>query len=158
MSGCETSDTNSRLQRIQEKSMAYAVLPPRQQQDIKEGAIEVGYTDDMVYMALGKPGKIVTSADGAKVMWVYYKYYATATAAQVTLNSTNARNNGHRTAANTPYAGAANGPGAPASFSGTGGPVGQSMELPDLASDTLYVFLREGKVVEIQLESQTPST
>jgi hypothetical protein len=45
MSGCETSDTNSRLQRIQEKSMAYAVLPPRQQQDIKEGAIEVGYTD-----------------------------------------------------------------------------------------------------------------
>ncbi len=44
--------------RIQEKSAVFASLTPRQQQLIKAGRVKVGFTTDMVYLALGKPAQV----------------------------------------------------------------------------------------------------
>lgn len=44
--------------RIQEKSAVFASLSPRQQQLIKAGRVKVGFTTDMVYLALGKPARV----------------------------------------------------------------------------------------------------
>ena len=55
LAGCDA--TSGTAARIQEKSAVFAQLTPEQKKNIEEGAIEHGYTTDMVYMALGKPTK-----------------------------------------------------------------------------------------------------
>jgi hypothetical protein len=70
LAGCET---NSITRRIEEKSTAYARLAPGQQANIRQGVIELGFTADMVYMALGHPGKttIRHTAEGPVGIWIY---------------------------------------------------------------------------------------
>jgi len=63
VSGCNTID-----HRIHEKPDVFNQLDPKAQAEIRQGRVEVGYTPDMVYIALGKPDKI----DGNT--W-YYKLY-----------------------------------------------------------------------------------
>ena len=77
LAGCETSGTSTR---IQEKPATYAALSPQQQQAIKAGELNVGYTTDMVYLSLGKPSEInlVETADGLATVWTYKKFYPTA--------------------------------------------------------------------------------
>src|SRR5690606_26399506 len=72
--GCESSGTSAR---IQEKAAVFGTLTPEQQANIKEGVIDVGYTQDMAYMAFGKPTtkESGTSEQGAWETWVYRKYY-----------------------------------------------------------------------------------
>ena len=48
--GCETSGVSAR---ITEKAAVYNALPPEQQEMIRQGEIEVGFTADMVYLSLG---------------------------------------------------------------------------------------------------------
>jgi outer membrane protein assembly factor BamE (lipoprotein component of BamABCDE complex) len=64
VSGCDTID-----HRIREKPDVFNQLDPKAQAEIRRGRVEVGYTPDMVYIALGKPDKIEGST------W-YYKQYA----------------------------------------------------------------------------------
>jgi outer membrane protein assembly factor BamE (lipoprotein component of BamABCDE complex) len=64
VSGCNTID-----HRIGEKSDAFNQLDPKAQAEIRQGGVQVGYTPDMVYMALGKPDKIEGNT------W-YYKLYS----------------------------------------------------------------------------------
>jgi outer membrane protein assembly factor BamE (lipoprotein component of BamABCDE complex) len=63
VSGCDTIN-----QRIREKQDAFNRLDPKAQAVIRQGRVEIGYTPDMVYMALGKPDKIEGTT------W-YYKHY-----------------------------------------------------------------------------------
>ena len=63
MSGCDTIN-----HRIGEKPDVFNRLDPKAQAEIRQGRVEVGYTPDMVYLALGKPDKIAGST------W-YYKLY-----------------------------------------------------------------------------------
>lgn len=76
LAGCNTSGTSAR---IEEKSAIFAALTPEQQQAIQTGAINVGFTTDMVYLSLGQPSKIETkaSADGPVTVWTYTRFYPT---------------------------------------------------------------------------------
>ncbi len=63
--------------RIDEKPDVFAKLDPATQAKIKQGIIDVGFTPDMVYIALGRPDERrerVTPA-GRETMWIYNSYY-----------------------------------------------------------------------------------
>lgn len=70
--GCNTVDT-----RIKEKPDVFAKLDPETQAKIKQGIIDLGYTEDMVYLALGAPDRKreSVSANGRTVTWIYNTYY-----------------------------------------------------------------------------------
>jgi hypothetical protein len=70
--GCQSVDD-----RIKEKPDVFAQLDHPTQDKIKQGIIDLGYTEDMVYMALGKPDekRDKLNADGKVATWVYNTYY-----------------------------------------------------------------------------------
>lgn len=70
--GCSTVDS-----RIQEKPEVFSSLDPATQAKIKQGIIDVGFTSDMVYIALGKPDEIRerSSQAGRETSWKYNSYY-----------------------------------------------------------------------------------
>jgi hypothetical protein len=158
--------------RILEKSAAYNALKPREQENILGGAIERGNTTDMVYMALGKPSKIVTSADGTKAMWVYVEYYSPTAAFTTGFNNPNStRYTPQIINANTKpppmiavpsYNAPLHTEGSlpiwlmPQVFGSTGNatPV-QSLDVPDMLTKTVYVFFFHGKVAEIKLDGDS---
>ncbi|HEY4248329.1 MAG TPA: hypothetical protein VGM64_15885 [Lacunisphaera sp.] len=71
-SGCETVND-----RIKEKPEAFSNVDQATQDKIKQGIIDIGFTEDMVYLALGKPDQTRESANatGKTVTWVYNTYY-----------------------------------------------------------------------------------
>ena len=70
--GCETVDT-----RIKKKPDVFARLDAATQSKIKQGIIDLGYTEDMVYLALGAPDEKRESRSeaGTRVIWIYSHYY-----------------------------------------------------------------------------------
>lgn len=70
--GCQSVDD-----RIKEKPDVYAHLDPATQEKIKQGIIDLGYTQDMVYLALGKPDEKRESLNegGHEATWSYNTYY-----------------------------------------------------------------------------------
>lgn len=72
LSGCQTVDD-----RIKEKPEVFAKLDVAIQDKIKQGIIDLGFTEDMVYLALGKPDQRRESvnATGRTVTWIYNTYY-----------------------------------------------------------------------------------
>jgi len=69
--GCSSIDS-----RIKEKSDTFASLNATEQQIIRYGYITVGFTRDMVYMALDKPEKIMPGPGPNEETWVYHNFYA----------------------------------------------------------------------------------
>jgi outer membrane protein assembly factor BamE (lipoprotein component of BamABCDE complex) len=71
-SGCDTFNSRAR-----EKSAVYNSLPASTQQRLERGKINVGDTQDMVYIALGNPEekRDVTTASGTQTVWVYKTYW-----------------------------------------------------------------------------------
>jgi outer membrane protein assembly factor BamE (lipoprotein component of BamABCDE complex) len=69
--GCQTVDT-----RIKEKPTVFASLDKTTQDMIKQGIIGIGYTEDMVYLALGSPDQIRESVTTTSrtVIWIYNSY------------------------------------------------------------------------------------
>jgi hypothetical protein len=63
--GCASSVSS----RIQEKSEVFVALPAEYQIKVRQGMVDEGFTPDMVYMALGKPSRVV----GGK--WIYRNYF-----------------------------------------------------------------------------------
>lgn len=63
--------------RIKEKPELFAGLDIATQDKIKQGIIDLGYTQDMVYLALGAPDqkKESVSATGQTMTWIYNSYY-----------------------------------------------------------------------------------
>jgi len=72
LSGCQTVDD-----RIKEKPEVFARLDVATQDKIKQGIIELGYNEDMVYLALGKPDQMreSLSSAGKTTTWIYNTYY-----------------------------------------------------------------------------------
>jgi len=72
-SGCQTVDT-----RIKEKPTVFAGLDKDTQAKIKQGVIGIGYTEDMVYLALGAADQVRESLTSTNrtVTWIYNSYTA----------------------------------------------------------------------------------
>jgi outer membrane protein assembly factor BamE (lipoprotein component of BamABCDE complex) len=72
VAGCQSVDD-----RIQEKPDVFAQLDRLTQDKIKQGIIDLGYTQDMVYLALGNPDekRAKYDANERSATWVYNTYY-----------------------------------------------------------------------------------
>lgn len=70
--GCSTIDS-----RIREKSPVFAALDASTQDKIRLGRVEVGFTTDLVYIALGTPDERLskTSAASTDETWIYNSYH-----------------------------------------------------------------------------------
>ena len=70
--GCQTVES-----RIKEKPDVFAKLDAATQDKVKQGIIELGYTPDVVYLALGAPDRKHESvrATGKSETWIYNTYY-----------------------------------------------------------------------------------
>lgn len=69
--GCQTVET-----RIKEKPAVFAGLDKTTQDMIKQGVIGIGYTEDMVYLAVGSPDQIRESVTTSTrtLIWIYNSY------------------------------------------------------------------------------------
>jgi len=69
--GCQTVET-----RIKEKPAVFAGLDKTTQEMIKQGIIGTGYTEEMVYLALGSPDQIRESVTTTSrtLIWIYNSY------------------------------------------------------------------------------------
>lgn len=157
---CTGCGTNAVTARIQEKAAVFARLTPAQQEQIKHGGIEPGYTQDMVYMALGQPNKITTSANGRDTTWVYKNYIAPVASPQANFQWSKGVYGGsaHQSASresNNVSTGNAIIPQQyqPAAMSSTA-PAGPepSMEVPDLPTGTFYVTFRRNRVIDLRID------
>ncbi len=73
LSGCEFATTGAKIEaRIQEMPEVFAEYPEDIQKTIRWGYVKKGYSKTMAYMALGKPNRVETSKNGARVTWIYY--------------------------------------------------------------------------------------
>lgn len=72
LTGCQSVDD-----RIRQKPDVFAAVDKATQDKIKQGIIDLGYTQDMVYLALGAPDqkREAISAAGNSVSWIYNTYY-----------------------------------------------------------------------------------
>jgi len=72
LAGCSTINS-----RIREKQDLFNRLGPSTQAKLRQGIVEVGYTPDMVYIALGTPDERHerVTAQGDDTVWVYKTYY-----------------------------------------------------------------------------------
>lgn len=72
LTGCQSVES-----RIKEKPDVYAKLDAATQAKVKQGIIELGYTEDVVYLALGAPDhkRESVSPTGTKITWIYNTYY-----------------------------------------------------------------------------------
>jgi hypothetical protein len=72
LAGCSTVQS-----RIEEKSAVFNALPAETQSRIQQGLVDVGYTQEMVYIAMGKADKVVerSTGSGEETVWVYNSYY-----------------------------------------------------------------------------------
>jgi len=70
LSACSTIDS-----RIRKQQALFDSYPPDVQNNIRNGRIEVGYTQEMVAMALGEPDRKVEmqTEDGVAEVWSYRK-------------------------------------------------------------------------------------
>ena len=71
LSGCATPEA-----RIQKNPELFASLAASDQQAIKEGRASLGFTPEMVRLALGDPDRVVTRTDasGTNEVWRYTTY------------------------------------------------------------------------------------
>lgn len=72
VAGCETVDS-----RIAKNPQLFAQLDAATQAKIKQGIIDLGFTEDMVRLALGEPDqkRESRSAAGTETAWIYSTYY-----------------------------------------------------------------------------------
>jgi hypothetical protein len=72
LAGCQTVDD-----RIKERPEVFARLDPATQEKIRQGIIDIGFSEDAVYIALGKPDqrRDSVSANGRITTWIYNTYY-----------------------------------------------------------------------------------
>lgn len=72
LAGCQTVES-----RIRENPEVFARLPAEVQAKIRQGIIDLGYDEDMVYLALGAPDqrREQRSARGDTVVWIYNTYF-----------------------------------------------------------------------------------
>lgn len=72
LSGCNSFNTRAR-----QMAGTYETLPPETQQRLERGAVNVGDTPDMVYIALANADerRDIQTADGTESVWIYRTYH-----------------------------------------------------------------------------------
>ncbi|MDB6126748.1 MAG: hypothetical protein JWM35_644 [Verrucomicrobia bacterium] len=148
VAGCDTGGTSAR---IAEKTTVYNSLAPWQQRDIQDGVVSIGGSTDMVYMALGKPSKIVTSADGSETTWTYNNYFPASARSHAQASVNSGVGSGHTTGVDS-----SSSPRNTRSLSDTStkGTTQTNLDVAELPSDTLYVIFKDGQVYQTKLESE----
>jgi hypothetical protein len=70
--GCNSVD-----QRIREKEAVFSTLPAADQEALRQGHVKVGYSEDMAYIALGKPDEVRNQVtdQGKSTVWTYLSYW-----------------------------------------------------------------------------------
>lgn len=71
LGGCATPES-----RIRQNPEFFASLPPPAQELIRRGQVDIGFTPDMIRLALGEPDTLTirTNADGRSEVWHYVIY------------------------------------------------------------------------------------
>jgi hypothetical protein len=140
------SCASPRANRISEHATLFAALPRGEQAKIEQGLIDVGFRHELVYMAIGKPSKVLKSrepgSDGET--WQYHNFvFAPTSASTVAATQTGARYEGRQVTGSSARGGLTSTP--RGSATGT---------LNDSGADTgtLLVDLVDGRVVRIRLE------
>lgn len=69
---CATPDA-----RIRKHQEIFDSFPPEVQEKVRNGKIDIGYDEDMVFIALGQPDREYTrrTADGELTVWSYTDHY-----------------------------------------------------------------------------------
>jgi len=72
LAGCQTVET-----RIKDNPQVFASLDAEAQAKVKQGIIDIGFSEDAVYLALGAPDqkRETRSAAGSQTVWIYNTYY-----------------------------------------------------------------------------------
>lgn len=70
--GCSTIDS-----RIKEKTKVFATFDSTTQEKLRKGLVEIGYTPEQVYIALGKPDRKRErlTAKSQELIWTYQSYH-----------------------------------------------------------------------------------
>ena len=157
--GCESSGISNR---IGEKSATFRALSPDQKAYLQDGIVFPGDTTEMAYIALGKPTSIESKEkDGDTVeMWTYRKYYPSGELADFLTRYSRGRNPNLLRELNLEIGKAtvnANAPGGPSLFDTDVGE-GNDLSLPDLPIYNLYVFIYDGRVADVKIESIDQTT
>ena len=74
LAGCGTTNTFS--SRIKENQAVFDQLSPADQEIIRSGFIKIGYTPEMVYIALENPEKKIPGAAANEMTWIYHNFYS----------------------------------------------------------------------------------
>jgi hypothetical protein len=164
LAGCETTGRISA--RTQEKSAVYSKLQRWEKMYIDRGLVAVGFTPDMVYMAVGRPTKAEPrDLSGVQSeLWIYKHFFPTPDANYARFGNGSAEPVNPPAPArvapaeNPAAAKASRGMGTasmdhPSNFA-TGGPQGGSMEPSDLQSYTLYVLFEDGKATKVGINPE----
>ena len=144
--------------RTREKSAVYAALTPREKRHIDKGAIALGYTPDMVYLALGHPSSTrpVDATGGRGELWIYLNFYPPLDARHVR-RAPYTTESIYPPPRTDPSAQVRGGYGADAiqfdmginpPATTTGAPQGGPMVPADLKSYPLFVLFQQGKVTK----------
>ncbi|MEO6003457.1 MAG: hypothetical protein ABIZ04_01845 [Opitutus sp.] len=67
--GCATVDS-----RVKDHQSAFSSWPPAIQENVRAGKVDIGYTQEMVEVALGKPDRLAsrTTDHGQSDVWIYF--------------------------------------------------------------------------------------
>ncbi len=81
IAGCASPES-----RIKEKPEVFNSFPPDVQSKVRTGQVDIGYSKDMVYIALGKPDREYTrtTAEGTLEVWSYTDAYTTTERQRIT--------------------------------------------------------------------------
>jgi len=142
LSGC----ASPRATRIAEHAALFSGLPAVDQEKIRQGLVDVGFLHQHVYMALGRPSRVLRpeGAAGDVQTWVYQNFvYGTTSAAMVAPTQAGARYEGTQIAAASVRGGVTSVPrGAPTN----------TVDLSGSGVATLLIDLVDGIVVRMRLE------
>ena len=144
LTGCQAG--SGPRARIREKSAAFAALPPAQQAKIEKGIVEVGFSQDMVYMALGRPNDVhdVTLPEGRETTWTYRNVVPPQAMSLLMVNPTGQARSLTQPGLQTQTASI--------SSTGTKGVPAPSVDaIPDPAVETLHVIFLNDVVFELKL-------
>lgn len=136
---------NQRAARIEEHAAVFASLRAPDQEKVKQGLVDLGFRHEAVYMALGRPSRILRPPAATEDVqtWVYHNFVYGTSAAMTGPTQTGARYEGTQVTAASVRGGLTSTPrGSPTtSIDGSGSGVG-----------TLLLDLVDGNVVRIRLE------
>lgn len=142
LSGC----ASPRATRIEEHAAVFAGLRGDDQEKIRQGLVDVGFHHQHVYMALGRPSRVLRPANAAEDVqtWVYHNFvYGTTSAATIAPTQSGSRYVGTQITAAAVRGGVTSTPrGTPTT----------TVDLSGSGVGTLLIDLVDGVVVRIRLE------